>query len=260
MGAPDHLTRVVIWRDDGTEAGQYVECLPPEGAKLKDFTRADGWTLTPMPPRKPGEPPLPHEHDRSHVNLLPKQRRNLWPDGALVVTQEWTSHEYDRACSWNEERDQYADLLTQAAQMPSDTPGRLQVVDGNRNEIEYRDGLSLNGGYVHIAWLNAWGDTQQPVNVFHNSPATTAEPIDVSEQQPLLPWKMEVQAIAAELWITWRQMGANPTIAGIVDQVAKRCAERGIKTSSGVNPRSGYLRTHVLSSKHWTPPPDDRRG
>ncbi|MEZ5608089.1 MAG: hypothetical protein R3E52_13450 [Burkholderiaceae bacterium] len=182
VGPPDHLTRVVIWRDDGTEAGQYVECLPPEGAKLKDLTRADGWTLTPMPPRKPGEPPLPHEHDRSHVNLLPKQRRGLWPDGALVVTQEWTSHEYDRAWSWNEERDQYADRLTQAAQLPSGTLGRLQVVDDNRNEIKCRDGLSLNGGHVHISWLNAWGATLQPVNVFDNSTSTTDSESDQSDE------------------------------------------------------------------------------
>ena len=182
VGPPDHLTRVVIWRGDGTEAGQYVECLPPEGAKFKDFTHADGWTLTPIPPRKPGEPPLPHEHDRSHVNLLPKQRRSLWPDGALVVTQEWTSHEYDRAWSWNEERDRYTDLLTQAAQLSPDAPGRLQVVDGNHNEIECRDGSALNDGYVHISWLNAWGATLKPVNLFDNTTSTTDSESDLSDE------------------------------------------------------------------------------
>lgn len=72
-----------------------------------------------------------------------------------------------------------------------------------------------------------------------------------------MPWKMEAQAIAAELWSNLRNAGANPTVAGIVDQVARICADRGIKTASGINPTPGYLRTHVLSAKHWTPPPDN---
>ncbi|MBS0415387.1 MAG: hypothetical protein JSR68_13535 [Proteobacteria bacterium] len=183
-GPPDHLTRVVIWRDDGTEAGQYVECLPPEGAKFKDFTHADQWTPTPIPPRKSGEQPLPHEHDMSFVQLLPKQRRSFWPDNSLVVRQEWTPYEYDRAWSWNEERDRYTDLLTQAAQLSPDAPGRLQVVDGNHNEIECREGPALNDGYVHIAWLNDWGTTQQPATLFVEDVNPTNRDEDHAPESP----------------------------------------------------------------------------
>ncbi len=255
----DHLTKVVIWRaEDGRRVGRYYECLPPAGALLTSFERVDEWTAVPLSPVE-----VKRTWRRARYNVmrrLPESMRQYWPDGSLVVEAARTPESDTAAWNWAMEEDSYATQLHQAVQLPSGTPGRLQVVDGNHNEIECRDGSALNDGYVHIAWLNDWGATQQPVNVFHNSPGTTVEPIDVSEQQPLLPWKMEVQAIAAELWITLRKAGANPTIAGIVDQVARRCAERGIKTQIGVNPRSGYLRTHVLSSQHWTPPPDDRRG
>ncbi len=93
----------------------------------------------------------------------------------------------------------------------------------------------------------------------HFAPMVKPALTPVSERQPPMPWKMEVQAIAAELWTTLRRAGANPTVNAIIDEVAKRCADRGIKTSSGINPNANYLRTHVLSAKHWTPPPDARR-
>jgi hypothetical protein len=67
-------------------------------------------------------------------------------------------------------------------------------------------------------------------------------------------WKMQAQAIAAELWTTLRKSGANPTVAGIVDRVAQLCAEKGVLTDIGIDPSPGYLRQHVLRARHWTPP------
>ncbi|CAM5788388.1 hypothetical protein ACFOHU_16385 [Ottowia pentelensis] len=255
-GPTDYLTQVVIWREDGTEDGQYLECEPPKGAQLQDFSRSDEWKLIAVPDEEARRIWL---HDRHYMQQLAHKRREHWPDGSLVVHKKTTAKAEDQAWQWDSERRWYSARLTQAAQLPSGAPGRLQVVDGSRNEVEFRDGSALADGYVHIDWLNAWGETQQPVNVFHKSPSTTVEPIDVSEPPPLLPWKMLVQAIAAELWTTFREAEANPTIAGIVDQVARRCVERGIKTSSGINPTAAYLRVHVLSAKHWTPPDDRRR-
>lgn len=67
-------------------------------------------------------------------------------------------------------------------------------------------------------------------------------------------WKMRVQAAAAEHWKRLRASGANPTVHSIVDWVAKWCKENDVLTDGAINPSANYLRTHVLSSKHWTPP------
>lgn len=67
-------------------------------------------------------------------------------------------------------------------------------------------------------------------------------------------WKMRVQVGAAEHWRTLRQCGANPTVASIVDHMAKWCKTNSVLTDGGINPKASYLRTHVLGGKHWTPP------
>ncbi len=67
-------------------------------------------------------------------------------------------------------------------------------------------------------------------------------------------WKMRVQAEAAAQILRLRSVGANPTVHSIVDGIARWCRENGVKTDGGIFPSSGYLRTHVLSGKHWTPP------
>lgn len=283
-----YLTKVVIWRPRGTRTGQYFQCVPPEGARLTDFARWDEWTMTRIyadrvrrnrtrstavdsaqdkeedgnGKRKKRPEPLERiywAYDRRLIQKLSKSQQRFWPDGSLVVGIEINDEATGNAWNWAMEQDWYEARLTAAAQLSPGDPGRLQVVDENRNEIEFRNGPLLKQGYIHISWLNAWGAIQQPVMVFHKSLGKTTEPTDASEPRPLLPWKMEVQAIAAELWTTLRNAGANPTVGGIADEVAKRCAERGIKTTIGVNPSANYLRSHVLNAKHWTPPSDDRR-
>lgn len=67
-------------------------------------------------------------------------------------------------------------------------------------------------------------------------------------------WKMRVQAQAAARILRLRSVGANPTVHSILDDMAKWCREKDVKTNGGIFPSSGYLRTHVLGGKHWTPP------
>ncbi|MBN9406654.1 MAG: hypothetical protein J0I00_14690 [Burkholderiales bacterium] len=161
----DHLTKVVIWRaEDGRRVGRYYECLPPAGALLTSFERVDEWTAVPLSPVE-----VKRTWRRARYNVmrrLPESMRQFWPDGSLVVDVACTSQSDAPAWSWAMEEDSYATQLHQAVQLPSGTPGRLQVVDGNHNEIECRDGSALNDGYVHIAWLNDWGTTQQPATLF----------------------------------------------------------------------------------------------
>ena len=69
-------------------------------------------------------------------------------------------------------------------------------------------------------------------------------------------WKMSVQAEAAAEWKRMRAMNCNPTRASIRPHLLKWCRQHNVKTDSNINPSDGYLRTHVLSGKHWTPPAD----
>lgn len=69
-------------------------------------------------------------------------------------------------------------------------------------------------------------------------------------------WKMLVQMQAREYWLVLRAAGANPTVSSILDRMARWCSENDVKTSSGIYPTPGYLRTHVLGGKHWTQPSD----
>jgi len=70
-------------------------------------------------------------------------------------------------------------------------------------------------------------------------------------------WKMRVQTEATELFIRLLASGANPTPHSILDSMVTWCCNNEIKTdgkNGGINPSKGYLRTHVLGGRHWTPP------
>lgn len=67
-------------------------------------------------------------------------------------------------------------------------------------------------------------------------------------------WKMQIQAEAASLFKRLRASGASPTTSSILDDMVTWCRTHDVKTDSGIYPSAGYLRTHVLGGKHWTPP------
>jgi hypothetical protein len=67
-------------------------------------------------------------------------------------------------------------------------------------------------------------------------------------------WKMQVQTEAAALWLRVIASGGTPSVSNIKDAMAAWCISNNIKTGDGVSPKAGYLRTHVLASKHWIPP------
>ncbi|TAL89588.1 MAG: hypothetical protein EPN46_02425 [Candidimonas sp.] len=79
-----------------------------------------------------------------------------------------------------------------------------------------------------------------------------------NETPPPLNWKMKVQVEATAMFKRLRKAGAQPAVYSIVDDLAKWCRNNGVRTDSGIYPTSGYLRTHVLSRKHWTPPAWER--
>jgi len=67
-------------------------------------------------------------------------------------------------------------------------------------------------------------------------------------------WKMRVQVEATAEWKRIREMNCNPTRASIRPHLLRRCKENDVFTKGGINPSDGYLRTHVLSARHWNPP------
>ncbi len=67
-------------------------------------------------------------------------------------------------------------------------------------------------------------------------------------------WKTKVQEEAAIRFKKLRKAGASPTVHSLLDGLASWCRENDIKTTGGIYPTSGYLRTHVLGGRHWTPP------
>lgn len=111
-------------------------------------------------------------YDRRLIQKLSKRQQMLWPDGSLVVGIEINDEATGNAWNWAMEQDWYEAELTAAAQLSPGDPGRLQVVDKNRNEIEFRNGPLLKQGYIHISWLNAWGARKTPQNVFVNGTDT----------------------------------------------------------------------------------------
>ena len=136
---------------------------------------------------------------------------------------------------------------------------------GKLARYEYRPGVPVRTFYEQAFWddLNVWLDQNEPRIAFRfRAPAPGASetvPVrkkNASAEEPsdLLHWKMRVQAAAAEHWKTLRKAGANPTVSSILDWMAKWCCDNAVFTDSGINPSAGYLRTHVLGGKHWTPP------
>ncbi len=68
-------------------------------------------------------------------------------------------------------------------------------------------------------------------------------------------WKMQIQIEATALCQRLYASGAKPSQTDLADSMARLCKQKNIKTSTGIFPTSGYIRNHVLGSKHWNFPP-----
>jgi hypothetical protein len=139
--------------------------------------------------------------------------------------------------------------------------------------------LAFRGQFVlhqdAIDWLRATLRLGPPVpkqlDLMAPEPSTQPEPSPVPEAvapapagaddeakqkdtPQLLNWKMRVQVAAAERWERLRALNTNPTVSSILSDMVKWCRENEVCTDGGITPSEGYLRTHVLGGKHWTPP------
>jgi hypothetical protein len=86
----------------------------------------------------------------------------------------------------------------------------------------------------------------------------TLKPKRVRVKKPVLQtknWKLKVQAQATKLIRTLRKSGANPTVHSILKDIHTWCVQNNVRTTQGLIPSEGYIRTHALGGKHWSPPP-----
>jgi hypothetical protein len=165
----DYIMSVVIWRDDGTEHGQYIELTPPAGQRATSLESALLWAqssveLTDEDKAHPDR--CKWVCWRWHEQRRPESERNYLSDGSLVVWSEETQNAVMRAVSRASESNWYKDRLTNAANLHPDDKGHLCVVDGFRNELTFKQGAALGRGWVHIDELNRWGATLRPTSVF----------------------------------------------------------------------------------------------
>lgn len=163
MYPDDVYLSAIVWRDDGTQHGQYFRCTPPTGLIADGMTCLDGWSVTSVTKEEEAEDP-----DAGEWHRLRKEAENSdrLSDGSLLILAEKTQRGVMRVLNIGLERDWYKKRMTTDARRDEDDNRRLCVVDSNLNSLTYTNGSALDRGWVHIDKLNQWGATLDTVNVF----------------------------------------------------------------------------------------------
>lgn len=190
----DYIMWVVVWRDDGSEHGQYIELTPPLDQRATSLEGALQWPqraieLTDEEKTHPDR--CKWVHWRWHEQRRPESERNYLPDGSLIVQSEETQNALMRAVSIASEFDWYKGKLKGAANLPTTEDGYLCVVDGFRNELTFRHGAALDSEWVHIDELNRWGGTLRQPLVFATvtAPQKTYSYPMFERLQPRTEWR-----------------------------------------------------------------------
>lgn len=108
--------------------------------------------------------------------------------------------------------------------------------------------------------VNALADAyiDEPAPATDTAPAQTAPAPVVAASDGPAPakpnWRHLIQAEAREHWLRLRASGCNPSIYSICSDMARWCADNGIKGDKGQDPKAGTIRNTVLGGGHWTPP------
>ena len=136
---------------------------------------------------------------------------------------------------------------------------RLQVIATDLTKWQLSGTPTASDMQVRDANIARLKDEQSRINHELCDPAANPSQAGVgpAPEVPVvevLHWKMRIQTQAATHMKMLRASNANPTISSILDYMVRWCRENDVKTVSGIFPSAGYLRTHVLGGKHWTPP------
>ena len=68
-------------------------------------------------------------------------------------------------------------------------------------------------------------------------------------------WKLRVQMQATKHILALRKGGANPTVLSIIKDIHAWCVDNNVRAIGGLVPSPGYIRTHALGGRYWSPPP-----
>lgn len=68
-------------------------------------------------------------------------------------------------------------------------------------------------------------------------------------------WRLRVQGEATKHMLALRKTGSNPTVLSILKDIHTWCVQNNVKTPRGIVPSEGYIRTHALGGRYWSPPP-----
>jgi len=166
----DYIKAVVIWRDDGSEHGQYIMCTPPAGSRESNLDRHAEWSQAPIEltdEDKAHPDRCKWVHWRWHEQRRPDGERAYWPQSRdLIVWGDDTQNEFGQIISIAAEREWYGRRMAADARRDEDDKRRLCVLDSNLNSLTYTNGSALDRGWVHIDKLNQWGAMLDTVNVF----------------------------------------------------------------------------------------------
>ena len=196
---------------------------------------------------------LPNGHTHVLAEELPLLIANAqWPDDGTDEEGWEINH---ASCEDNSETE--IKQAIQSGALPVKKPSTFAP-------LTYRKGNAWKTGLVTVTDLQIFlaerGMTLSIAGALKPQAATTsaAHAVAAGVSSGVRPastnWKMKVQAEAASRFKRLRASGASPTTHSILDDMVIWCRDNDVKTDGGIYPKAGYLRTHVLGGKHWTPP------
>lgn len=242
----DIYLSAIVWRDDGTEHGQFFKCTPPPELPADGITSLDGWEVTPVTKEDEAE-----DLDAGEWRSLRKRAENSdrLSDGSLLILAEKTQRGVIQQLSIMAESKWYTDRMREDARRSPDDPRRLCVVDDNLNGLTNTYGAALDRGWVHIDRLNQWGATLETVNVFYVE-AVQQETQAKRQNQGLehKAWQDEAVRRAKEIRASLAGM-ARPSLKALGDQIAREWNDADRVTPTACPWSGPYIVRHALTGK-----------
>lgn len=123
----------------------------------------------------------------------------------------------------------YEKDLQQAATLPPGDPGYLHVVENSASKrpLEWRMGAVLDGGLVHLDWLNEWGESRKPPLVFRalgasEPQASPPPPIEARTEPQTTPEVRETTQDRRNRWLDMFEAEEKLGKRGALQRVADR--------------------------------------
>lgn len=210
----------------------------------------------------PGEHETEDEYQKRHDRELAKWRDKspgLLPAGVFVFKDEFEQlyrnefkfgHYYFKGDDgqWLSELDHNKRISLDYSPFFDNTETATLVMAGFDAIGTAKKDVSVNAGEQQSTEANA----PECLELIPAGPAV--EPASDAPAPAKPNWRHLIQAEAREHWLRLRASGCNPSIYSICSDMARWCADNGIKGDKGQDPKAGTIRNTVLGGGHWTPP------